>query len=88
MISYVFLYSCFYHNDDVGIMEIMGFTCGRNGFEGKQRVSWNNFVKRKSSVVMALWFSPRFFAISNNFFFFCCPKLLLTLSSIGSSPPP
>ena len=39
MISYVFLYSCFYHNDDVCIMEIMGFTCGRNDFEQKKRVS-------------------------------------------------
>ena len=65
MISYVFLYSCFYHNDDVGIMEIMGFTYGRNGFEGKKRVSKNDFVKRKSSVIMALWFSPRFSTVSN-----------------------
>ena len=39
MIFYIFLYSCFYHNNDVGIMQIMGFTYGRNGFEGKKRVS-------------------------------------------------
>ena len=37
MISFVFLYSRFYHNDDVDIIGIMGFTCGRNGFESTSR---------------------------------------------------